>query len=124
MAEVIVSDTLVNKLLEPIRNLNRGSNASMLRLTFRITCENNFATDFFQLRSQLSQSSAAEEIVDEPSGITFEQFEKILALARTKQPTEEILINALRPLEDQKIHEDGEIVHVIYAGRKSDCSCI
>jgi Ca2+-binding EF-hand superfamily protein len=67
------------------------------------------------LRSQLSQSSTAEEIVDEPSGITFEQFEKILALARTKQPTEELLINALKPLEDQKIHDDGEIVHVLYA---------
>ena len=122
MAEVIVSDTLVNKLLEPIRNLNRGSNASMLRLIFRPSPCNRFYR--FIYRSQLSQSSPAEEIVDEPSGITFEQFEKILALARTKQPTEEILINALKPLEDQKIHEDGEIVHVIYAGRKPDCSCI
>lgn len=59
---------------------------------------------------------ATSPVTDDITGITFEQFGKILALARAKQPTEEMLISALRPLEEQKIYDDGEIGAVINGG--------
>ena len=54
-----------------------------------------------------------------PEGVTYEQFRKIIALAKSKQEemmTEEILTQALRPLEEQKIYDDGEIGQIILGG--------
>ena len=52
----------------------------------------------------------------EHKGITFEQFEKILEIAKKKQPNEKLLFNALRPLEEAKVFDDGVIGYIINGG--------
>ena len=75
---------------------------------------NCFLINNFSSTSSLNERNIPADGLD---GITFEQFGQILSLARAKQPNEEILITALKPLEEQKIYDDGEIGQVIYGGK-------
>jgi len=49
-------------------------------------------------------------------GITFEEFMELILFSSGKQPTEEQLYAALKPLEEPKVYDSGEIGYLIRGG--------
>jgi hypothetical protein len=50
-------------------------------------------------------------------GITFEEFMELILFTSEKQPTEEQLYAALKPLEEPKVYDSGEIGYLIRGGQ-------
>ena len=62
-------------------------------------------------------SSTSVDKAYNAKGITFEEFMELILFTSDKQPTEEQLYAALKPLEEPKVYESGEIGYLIKGGR-------